>query len=184
MAASKQVLGGTLRSANATQAEMQSDDYRHSLWLPHHRASVWRTASFWIKMWFENNDFCSFWDTVCTITALFQQDVASRRQHCAGRLVFFSQSALEISPPTFFLFVTVNTWLLIVSFHLQRQRWFVPTALASVLLWLWSIGLSACVQEQHAASHPSLVWCGSVFRKLRIIIQWILSIIAACSQHE
>lgn len=92
----KQILSGTLRTVNATQTGMQSDDYTHGLWFPHYRASVWRTASFWIKMWLENNDFRSSWDTVCTITSLFQQDVASRRQHCTSRLIL-SKPTLDFS---------------------------------------------------------------------------------------
>lgn len=113
---------------------VQSDDC-----LTHHRASV-RTASFWIKIWLENNELCTSWDTVCTIIALFQQDVATRRQHCT---FFFCTRDF---PSIFFLFVTVNAWLLILSFHVQRQRWFVLVLarLTLVQLWLWSFVFFAC----------------------------------------
>lgn len=99
IAASKQVLRGTLRPANATQTETQSDDYRHSLWLPHHRASVWRPASFWVKMWFENNDFCCFWDTVCTITQLYSSKMLPAGGNIALTGSYFFKVHSRFLPP-------------------------------------------------------------------------------------
>lgn len=176
----KQVMRRTLRTANAAQTGIQSDDCRHSLCLTHHRVSVRRTASFWIKIWLGNNEFCTSWDTVCTIIALFQQEVATRRQHCT----FFSTHTRDF-PSTFFLVVTVNTWLLILSFHLQRQRWFVLVLapLTLVQLWLWSFGLFACANAACWILSQMWLMCECV-QNLCHIIPWIASIGSMPNAHR
>lgn len=146
----------TLRTANAAQTgNLQSDDG-----LTHHRASGRRTASFWIKMGLENNEFCTSWDTVCTIIAVFQQEVATRRQHCT-----FFYHTLEIFPPP-----SSSSWRLTLD----------PLSCLSTCSGrdgsyscshLWRLCSCDCghlvflhVQMQHAESSHRCGWCVNVFR--------------------
>lgn len=136
--------------------------------------------AFELKIWLGNNEFCTSWDTVCTIIALFQQEVATRRQHCT----FFSTHTRDF-PSTFFLVVTVNTWLLILSFHLQRQRWFVLVLapLTLVQLWLWSFGLFACANAACWILSQMWLMCECVQNSCHIL-PWIASIGSMPNAHR
>lgn len=137
-----------LRTTAGAWVGMQSDKSLQTQFIPYppQRHSLWSvsgTARFWITVWSENNDFYNSCDSVCTITAGFEQRIASRRRCCTDGLVF---SALKLFLQLLPLHVLSSP---LVAAEMVCTLCSVASTTVVVSLHVWSM--------LHALTKP--VWC-------------------------